>query len=59
MLSLRDWGAGTLLLNEEPWQAEGYPVEIGKQEGVLINESVSSKGDQNGEIERQSDDITP
>jgi hypothetical protein len=53
VLSLRDWGARTLLLKEEPGQ------EIGEQEGVLVDESVAGEGDQNRKIERQSDNITP
>jgi hypothetical protein len=47
MLSLRDWGAGTLLLKEEPWQTKCYPVEIGEEEGVLVDESVAGERDQN------------
>lgn len=59
MLSLGDWGTGTLLLKKEPWEAKQYPVEIGEQEGVLVDESIAGEGDQNRKIERQSDDITP
>jgi hypothetical protein len=59
VLSLRDWGARTLLLKEEPGQTQCYPVEIGEQEGVLVDESVAGEGDQNRKIERQSDNITP
>ena len=59
VLSLGDWGARTLLLKEEPWETKQYPVEIGEQKGVLVDESVAGEGDQNRKIERQSDDITP
>jgi hypothetical protein len=59
VLSLGDRGARTLLLKKEPWETKHYPVEVGEQEGVLVDESVAGEGDQNRKIERQSDDITP
>ena len=59
MLSLRNRGAGTLLLKEEPRETKQYPIAIGQQECILVDESVSSEGDQNRKIERQSDDVTP
>jgi len=59
VLSLGDRGARTLLLKEEPGEAEQYPVEIGEQEGVLVDKGVAGEGDQNRKIERQSDNITP
>jgi hypothetical protein len=59
VLSLGDGGTGTLLLKEEPRETKQYPVEIGEQKGVLVDEGVAGEGDQNRKIERQSDDITP
>jgi hypothetical protein len=59
VLSLGDRGTGTLLLKEEPRETKQYPIEVGEQKGVLVDESVAGKGNQNRKIERQSDDITP
>jgi hypothetical protein len=59
VLSLGNRGTGTLLLKEEPRETKQYPIEVGEQKGVLVDESVAGKGNQNRKIERQSDDITP
>ena len=59
VLSLRDRGTRTLLLEEEPGETEQDPVEVGQEEGVLVDESIASERDQDRKIEGQSDDITP
>jgi hypothetical protein len=59
VLSLRNGGPGTFLLKEEPRETKQYPIEIGEQEGVLVDEGVAREGDQNRKIEGQSDDVTP
>ena len=59
VLSLGDWGTGTLLLKEKPGQTQCYPIEVGEEKSILVDESVAGEGDQNRKIERQSDDITP
>ena len=59
MLSLGDWGTGTLLLKEKPGQTQCYPIEVGEEKSILVDESVAGEGDQNRKIEGQSDDVTP
>ena len=46
MLSLGNRGTRTLLLEEEPRETEQDPVEVGKEKGVLVDESIAGEGDQ-------------